>query len=200
MTDQRAVPDADLDVRPVAADDFYADDFYADGGYNEWNDQWAGQWDREWDREWEWDSYPVPPAPQKVSPPWYRSPGLLLALIGAAAAVLVVATALLVGGRFGGDIPTSPQLNTRTATPSPSAAPQPPPAQRRTSTGPSTTESTTPSATAEPPPVVEQPAEPPPPPPAEPPAVERAPADSDGPRINVTRTPMSFSPGTSARP
>jgi len=183
MTDQQAVPDADLDIRPVDADE-------PDGD---------SEWDRDWDSEWHWDSYPVPEAPRKVSPPWHRSPRLLLALIGAAAAVLVVATALLVGGRFGGEIPTSPQLNTRTATPSPSAAPPPPPVQRRTGTAPSTTESPAP-ASAEQPPVAEQPVEPLPPPPVEPPAAERARADSDGPSLNVTRTPMSFSPGTSARP
>jgi hypothetical protein len=193
MTDQRAVPNADLDIRPVGPDAPLdgRDDLTWD---DEWDDEWAGDWDDDWDRR-----APAASAPQPVAQPWYRSPRLLVVLIGAAAAMLVVATALLVGGRFGGQIPTSPQLDIRTALPSASATPPPSRVERRNSTTPSTTGSPTPSSAADAPTVVPEPVQPLPAPSLEAPPAERAPADSDGPSLNVTRTPMSFSPGGSAR-
>lgn len=143
-----------------------------------------------------WDDYPsqTPPAPHRTAPPWYRSPRLLLVLIGLAAAVLVVATALLMTGRQSGEIPATPRLESRTSaelSPTPASA-----TQTRTptsTTAPSTTEQSTEESTE--PEVTAEPAEPLPPAPASaaPPASQsRSP---EGPRINVTRTPMSFTPG-----
>lgn len=143
-----------------------------------------------------WDDYPsqTMPTPQRKAPPWYRSPRLLLVLIGLAAAVLVVATALLVTGRQSGEIPATPRLESRTSaevSPTPtSATPSSTPtsATATSTTEQSTEESTEPEVTAEP---VESP--PPGPASAAPPASQsRSP---EGPRINVTRTPMSFTPG-----
>lgn len=196
MTDYKAVPDWDVDSWPVSVDP-------PDDAVDELWDPEAELWDPDSESEWDWDSIPVQPSPPP-SPPWFRSPRLLLALIGLAAAMLVVATALLVGGRFGGQIPTSPQLNIRTGAPSPSSTANPAPREpSRTTTPPSTSASPTTSAPVETPPdqpVAPEPAESaPPPPPAEQPAAE-APKRSNGPRINVTRTPMSFTPSVSARP
>lgn len=160
------------------------------------------------DRHWQWVDEPASHAVQEAPPPWYRGPKLLLGLIGLAAATLVVATALLVGGRFSGEIPTSRQLDSRTATPSQkprttasSTAEAQPTSTTSKSTEPTdSTESTTASPSE--PPTVDQAPEPlGPPPPSDAPAPSQpAPKPPDGPRINVTRTPMSFTPSVSARP
>jgi len=138
-----------------------------------------------------WDDHPRQ-APLRQVPPWYRSPRLLLVLIGLAAAILVMATALLVTGRQSGEMPATPRLETRTSvavSPTPTNA-----APSRTPTSASTSPSSTPEQSTEPE-VTAEPAEPAPSQPASaaPPASQsRSP---EGPRINVTRTPMSFAPG-----
>lgn len=177
-------------------------------------DEWQVESDRhpeDWNWEdpddgWDWVQMPDQPATQAApGPPWYRGPKLLLGLIGLAAAALVVATALLVGGRFSGEIPTSRQLNTRTATATPRTSPPTPTDSQPTSTTARSSESTTESST-EPSPEPfggpEQNPEPvaPPPPPAGPEPPAPAPRRDEGPRINVTRTPMSFTPTMSGRP
>jgi len=128
-----------------------------------------------------WNEAPV--APPK--PPWYRNPRVLLAVITAAAAALVVAAALLVT-LSKADFNQTKQLisinpaptATRPAeiagaTPSPSTATE-------QESEPTPADSPAPSADAPPPAPVPR-------------SVDSN--HSDGPRINVTRTPMSFTPG-----
>ena len=183
MTDPEALPDADLSVWPM-------DDF-----------------------GWDWDEPGVDREPEPGGPPWYRSPGPLLALIAGAAATLVVAVTLVITDS--GEIPTRPALGTK-AVPTDAPGPSRAEAPTESTTAPTTGESgpSTPasaSSSAE-----EAPAEEESPAPAEDvepevgePAAAVPPAplpvdspgtvagnDSDGPRINVTRSPMSFSPGS----
>lgn len=168
MAERDTLPDEDLAAWP-------------DDGHG---DPWDG-----WD-----DDFTVRPTPPPPGPPWYRSPRLLLTLIGLAAAVLVVAAALLVTSSFSGEIPDRPALDTRIPS---SAAPVP------EMTGPpisdEVTPTSTPTSSAEPSPpaepatdVVEEPA----PSAAGPAAPSSRPRNAEGPRINVTRTPMSFTPGS----
>jgi len=134
-----------------------------------------------WTRYWN----EAPAAPPK--PPWYRNSRVLLAMITAAAATLVVATALLVT-LSSADFNQTRQLRsinpaapiapaTETA---PIAAPPSPEAQAETEAEPPAAADPNASADA------------PPPPPA-PRLVDSN--NSDGPRMNVTRAPMSFTPG-----
>lgn len=181
MTDPETLADEDLAMSGYPADDLvdagYAWDDYIDGSYLD--DDWA--------------AIPAQPAPAP-SPPWFRNPRLLFGLITVAAAALVVASVLLITGSQSGEIPTTPQLSTR-ATPSSAAEPSPRPSSQQTATATSpTAESSSSDAveTAEPPAPQQQvvpSAAPPHPPAAEQP---RTPA---GPNLNVTRTPMSFTPG-----
>lgn len=189
-------PDAVPEEWQVESDRHPQDAAWDDPDHN-WDDA---------DQHWDWDVSAGPQPAQVPPPPWYRGPKLLLGLIGLAAATLVVATALLVGGRFSGEIPTSRQLDTRTATATPrsSAATAPTPTSAEpqpTSTTSQSSESATLSAT-EPPAGVDQPVEPvaPAPPAAAPAPAAPPPKRDEGPRINVTRTPMSFTPSVSARP
>jgi len=134
-----------------------------------------------WARYWN----EAPAAPPK--PPWFRNPRVLLTVITVAAAALVVAAVLLVTlskadfnqtKQLRSIDPVSTATATRPAdiaseTPAPTTAP----AQESEMTP---AQSPVPSADA-------------PPPPAVPRSVD--PNHADGPRINVTRTPMSFTPG-----
>ena len=197
MTDPEALPDEDLSAWPI--DDDADEDF-----------------------GWDWDAPPFDREPEPSGPPWYRSPGPLLTLIAAAAATLVVAVALVIVGS--GEIPIRPALGTKTVptdAPGPSRAAPPTESPTAPTTEPSTGESgpSTPasaSSSAEEAPTEEEsptPAEdvepeagepaapaaavPPAPLPVDSPGTVAS-GDSDGPRINVTRSPMSFSPGSSA--
>ena len=173
----------------------YAQPEYDESGYGHGGEWDGGQWDGgEWDGG-EWDGYVAaarPTTPPRVLRPWYRDPRWLFGLIALAAAALIVATVLLITGRRSGEIPTAPELTTRTPSSATSA-----PSPRSTPPGPSVSPTTTPTSaasTTEQPSAVDIPAAVPPmasaaePPPE--PTASRA-----GPRINVTRTPMSFSPG-----
>ncbi len=175
MTGRNALPDEDLSAWP---DDGYG--YGADDGYD--------------DTLWEIQPSAAPMPASRQAPPWYRSPRLLLLLIGLAAAVLVVATALLVTGRTAGEIPRTPRLETRTATSVPPASASSTPSGTVTPASSSAPASPTPERTTEPSPeAAPEPAEPAASAAAPPPA---APSRSpQGPRINVTRTPMSFTPG-----
>lgn len=186
------------------------------GDYQEPVDEWGDgdDWDDPPTLD-DWDDYPEyganseyrgadQGAPPQVSA-WFRNPRWLFGLIALAAAALVVATVLLVTGRGSGEMPTAPQLSTRTSpttasTPASRSAPPP----RATSSSTSTSPSTSPSdSTSESP--AEEPAEEPgqepalpaesAPPSATEPASSSASRSPAGPRINVTRTPMSFTPG-----
>lgn len=141
--------------------------------------------------------------------PWHRNPRVLAALIGAASASLAVSVVLLLTTDTFGDSPA--RLRPAIRTTAVSAAPSEPP-QVASETGESTA---APETSSEPTtPEAEQPgaegavteaelsAEPSAEPAAEPSA--GAPArgqeggsdQPEGPRINVTRSPMSFTPGT----
>jgi hypothetical protein len=150
----------------------------------------------------DWDGYAAAARrPPPESRPWYRDPRWLFGLIALAAAALVVATVLLVTGRGSGEIPTAPELTTRTPASTigvPSFRNAPPQEPASESASSSATTPTSASSASEVPSVVDIPAsvepsasaaEAPPEPIAGP---NKSPA---GPRINVTRTPMSFSPG-----
>ncbi len=194
MNDQEALArDLTEDLSGLGYDEdgyLFAEDgpYFAEGDHGEPLD---GSFD-------EWDGYltPRPTPPSRVSRPWYRDPRWLFGLIALAAAALVVATVLLVTGRVSGEIPTAPELTTRTPS-SATSAPSPRSAPPRQSESPTTT-STSAASTTEEPSAVDNPA-------ADPPTAsgaETAPqptasqsAKPAGPRINVTRTPMSFSPG-----
>jgi predicted lipid-binding transport protein (Tim44 family) len=133
-----------------------------------------------WARYWS----EAPAAPPK--PPWYRNSQVLLAMITAAAATLVAATALLVT-LSSADFNQTRQLRSINPAPlapaseaAPIAAPPSPEAQAETEAEPPAAADPTASADA------------PPPPPA--PRVVNS-NNSDGPRMNVTRAPMSFTPG-----
>jgi hypothetical protein len=135
-----------------------------------------------WARYWN----ETPTAPPK--PPWYRNSRVLLAMITVAAAALVVASVLLVTLDGAGFNQTrqlrsiSPATSAAVTTAPHSASATPIPTQSPVSEQES---APAPSASAEPPPPIPRTPE------ANP---------SDGPRINVTRTPMSFTPGITGKP
>jgi hypothetical protein len=162
---------------------------------------------------WDWDEPGVDREPERSGPPWYRSPGPLLTLIAGAAATLVVAVTLVITDS--GEIPTRPALGTKTAptdAPSPSrAAPvtaptfgesgplTPASASSPAEEAPTEEESPAPAEAAEAAePAAPAAAVPPAPVPVDSPG-SLAGSDSEGPRINVTRSPMSFTPGSSAQ-
>lgn len=179
MTDPEALPDEDLSAWPI-------DEF-----------------------GWDWDDPRVDREPEPSGPPWYRSPGPLLALISGAAATLVVAVTLLITDS--GEIPTQPALGTKAVPSSAPSASRAAPAAN--APGPSTPASASPAAEGSPsegespaPAAVAEAAEPAAPAGAPPPAPlpvdgpgTLAGTDSEGPRINVTRSPMSFTPGSSTK-
>ena len=140
-----------------------------------------------WARYWN----EAPTAPPK--PPWYRNSRVLLAMITVAAAALVVSSVLLVtldGAGFNqtkqlrsinpgtsAAVTTAPQTVSATT-----QAPIPSPASESASESITAPE---PSASAEPRPLA--------------PGTPNL-NPSDGPRINVTRNPMSFTPGITGKP
>jgi len=139
---------------------------------------------------------PVAEPVQPAKAPWFRNPRLLFGLIAVAAAALVVATVLLITGKQPGEIPTTPDLGTR-AIPRARSTPRAPSKPAPSTPVPSSPTAETSSGSAEEtaaPAEPEQPAEPPaaPLPPSPTAGQSKSPA---GPRINVTRTPMSFTPG-----
>jgi type IV secretory pathway VirB10-like protein len=185
MTDPEALADADLMLSGYHNDDFGGDDF---GGDDFGGDDWDSYAPDDWQRN------PGEPA-QPARSSWFRNPRLLFGLIAVAAAALVVATVLLITGKQSGEIPSTPELSSR-ATPSARSTPRQP-FESTPSTPPSPpldAETPSPSveetaAPVEPEPAAEPPA---PAPPSTTASQSRRPA---GPKINVTRTPMSFTPG-----
>lgn len=132
---------------------------------------WAAYWNE------------APAAPPK--PPWYRNTRVLVAIITAAAAALVVAGAALVALGSPGFAPARPmgEIIPQTSTPVIPAVP-------RTATD--VTSGAESTAAPKPVPGPAESAAPPDLPAREAPAPDSR--RSDGPRINVTRTPMSFAP------
>lgn len=181
MTEREALPDEDLDAWWIGDDG---------GGYFDWD----------------WDEPRVDREPEPSGPPWCRSPGPLLALISVAAATLVVAVALVIADS--GEIPTRPASGTKTVptgVPSSSRAVATATAPRPSTPAPeSSAVDETPAEEQPPVPAeVAESAEPAAPAAAPPPLPVNSPgvlAEStiEGPRINVTRSPMSFTPGSSA--
>lgn len=158
----------------------------------------------DWDWDWDFDqpANGVDTAGSAPPPlvPWYARTSVLLALIGAAAGTLVVATVLLMA-------PGEPRETTdklrpviRTTPPTTRVIVPPLPANTTSPTVPSPVSaepSAAPSAagaTPQAPVSAEQMA---PPPAAGPQDAGDAAADaeSSGPQVNVTRAPMSFTPG-----
>ncbi|MGI9125064.1 MAG: hypothetical protein ACR2JM_09995 [Mycobacterium sp.] len=155
-------------------------------------DEGIPEWPFEDFGEPDWDDYPVTTLPVPPERPWYRSPRLLLVLIVAAAAALVVAAALLVTGNFSGEIPTGPgRLHTVTATSASPSSTASPTTTSASSTTPSSSTSTEPATSPPESAATEEP-------PLEAPGGPGGEDRSEGPRINVTRSPMSFTPGQSA--
>jgi hypothetical protein len=196
MTDQKAAEDL-AGLRRLGADEYAGSPEWDDSDppIDEWDgDEWDGD---EWDGD-EWDGYAAAPrstAAPRASRPWYRDPRWLFGLIALAAAALVVATVLLVTGRGSGEIPTAPELTTRTPA-VPSGTPRPEPRVPESASPTTTTSASSTSEQSSPvdSPAPEQPAVSLPEVPEAPPAVSPTKSQA-GPRINVTRTPMSFSPG-----
>lgn len=205
MSEQEALADRDLTAP--------GEDQYDGGDGDPYVDEWDGDpFDPDYDFGQDFDrDYAAVRQRDGVPAGHSRSRAVwLFVLIGLAAAAMVVASVLLVTGRESGEIPTAPQLGTRTAgsTPSsPGAAPsvRESVSESTTATTPATsattaattseTESTTsgePAAETDAPP--EQAVQP------EAPETSAAPTATQsrspqGPKINVTRTPMSFAPG-----
>lgn len=134
-------------------------------------------------------------------PVWYRDPRVLVGLIVAALAVLVVASVvLLASGQLGEptdgtDMTLRPTIRTSSIIAPPSSSPpastSQSPATPSTSATPPTSETSSgePPVGAEPAPAQPEPAT------AEPPVARDT---QEGPRTNVTRNPMSFTPGQRA--
>lgn len=186
MTDPRALAEEDLAAPRFAADDAGAfDDGAGWDGYLDADGSYLGD---------EWTAISRPPAPAP-STPWFRNPALLFGLIAVAAAALVVASVLLITGRQSGEIPTAPHLSTRAT---PSSAVERSTAQQSSEPSATATSSPVESSPSEAvesvePGAPQQPAQPAAPA-APPPAAEQTRIPT-GPNLNVTRTPMSFTPG-----
>jgi hypothetical protein len=140
-----------------------------------------------WARYWN-DTDAVPPTFETPKPPWFRNTRVLAGVIAAAASALVVAGAALVALNSSAFPQTSPLRSISTATtepvpnsavsvPAPVVEPAPAEAVTEPAIGPDSGPELPPSAADDPP-------------------APRltVPNRSDGPRINVTRTPMSFAP------
>jgi hypothetical protein len=191
MTDREAPPEGDLSEWLIdQRGDTAVDDWAAWDEWDSW-DEWADR-----------DGYPVTGAQHPVGPPFYRRPGLILSLIMIAAVAMVVALALLIANDGLGRTPDKPHPSrlsppTPSALPTPSGTPSadaPPPEEARPE--PSPTESPDSDTDLQGPTAALEPAGDVPAAPAPPAAAERGTQNSPGPRINVTRTPMSFTPGS----
>ena len=185
MTEPQALADEDLAVSGTTGE-FYEGGFDAVDGYPE-PDYWGPHPTDGW------DGYRAAAAHPPATP-LYRNPRMLFGLIAMAAAALVTATVLLITGKQSGEIPTTPELSTRTAPTTPSG--------QSTPRAPSPTESSAPESSADAedslPETSPTPLEPEQPVQSETPTPTPTASQSrsqSGPRINVTRTPMSFTPG-----
>lgn len=170
-----------------------ADEGLAISGYRADDGAWADYLDDQWVAVGAHHTAAPPP-------PWFRNPRLLLGLIGLAAAALVVASVLLITGRQSGEIPTSPQLSSRTtpAVADERSGPRPssePPRATETSSSPSPSASGSESPSSEAVETAESLAPALSTGPAPPPPATDGTRTQVGPNLNVTRTPMSFSPG-----
>lgn len=192
MTEREDGPSEQLVASPPGDQDVELEDTWPPSQLWGPQDQWQPGDDWEW-IEPPYDN-PAPPPPT----PWYRRPGVLIGLIIAAMVALVVASVvLLTNARFGesDDVRLRPTIHTSAVTvpgtPDRSATSAP-------STSPTSTEPTRSSAPTDAPGPVGQPE---PQVPEAPPAggpvggQSQAPATREGPRTNVTRNPMSFTPG-----
>lgn len=198
MTHPEALVSEDLPMAAHDVDDSVVDAFgdpgaaaLTEGGEGWSEDGWTDWTEDSWTDDDGWNELNDWPAPQKpAGAPWFSNPRLLFGLIAVAVAMFVVATVLLITGR------------------APAPTPNPPPPRPPAPIGPSVRNfprPALPTEPSEPPPSVEytqevqvpievfQPPQPSAsaPQPPQPSAVE---SDSPGPRINVTRNPMSFSP------
>ena len=186
-------------------------DLRPDSGW-QWGDQWPPDGDPQSDDEWppngEWDWTELPyddpawvsttgsgPSHRPADRQWYRRPGYRGGLIITALVALVVASVLLLTrATFSeqDEVPLKPTIRTSSVVIPSSATP--------TSTAASPTTSATEPTRSSTPSEGPEPAPEPPPAPAGPTAGgaigEQDPETPLGPRTNVTRTPMSFTPGS----
>ena len=127
--------------------------------------------------------------------PWHRSTGALVGVIATASAALAVAFVLLLTSGTGSDRPSRliPTIRTTAAT-APPAQPtvEPGPAQTTAETSAEETDDQTDASEAE---GRQSPAGPAPAGEPSPTQVNRT-SEPEGPQINVTRAPMSFTPGS----
>lgn len=184
----------------------------------QWGDQWPPDGDPqagdEWppNGDWEWTELPYDdpawvsvagsgPAHSQtdrpVDRPWYRRPGFLVGLIITALVALVVASVLLLTRATFNDqdeVRLKPTIRTSSIV-IPSSSTPPSTSASPTTSATEPTRSSTPSEEPAPEPAPESP-----PAPAGPTAGgaigEQDPDTPPGPRTNVTRTPMSFTPGS----
>lgn len=190
MTEREDNASDRLVTSPSGDQDWEPDDTWPPGDPWGPEDQWQPG------DEWEWVEPPYDDSGRPMTPPpWYRRPGVLVGLIIAAMVALVVASVvLLTNARFGEseDVRLRPTIHTSAvtvpATPERTAAPAP-------STSPTSVEPTRSSAPTEEPGPVGRPEPAAPSSPGPVGGQTRAPSTPEGPRINVTRNPMSFTPG-----
>jgi hypothetical protein len=139
------------------------------------------------------DTYVRWPEPEPaIRRPWHRNPVILLGLIAAASVPLSVAAVLLLTGDDAGERPLklTPTIGTTAVAIPPSES------ASQTSAAETTPETSAESPTSEAEsPESESPAATAESPAPLPPARGGGSDNSDGPRINVTRSPMSFTPG-----
>lgn len=195
----------------------YAEDWLEDQWQDQYGDQYADQyadWSDEHYEDWSDDQYDDEyvhwyEPPPRVRRPWHRNPAVLIGLIAAASAALAVAAVLLLAGDPADDTPTrlKPIIGTTAVSVPPSdespVVGEPATAESAAETTSASTEaSASESASAEGEaagaqvPEADAPAEAPADAPAPPiSARDDGSGDSEGPRINVTRSPMSFTPG-----
>lgn len=128
--------------------------------------------------------------------PWHRNPIVLLGLIAAASVALATAAVMLLTTAGRDDSPTRvrPTIKTTAVSVSPSQrVPQTTPTSRSPETTPGTSTSASSDAAST---AAENPAAPTEAPAQPPSARPTGSGEPGGPRINVTRSPMSFTPGS----
>lgn len=170
----------------------YADVPYAEVSYAEPEWDWGSEPDADQDEDPYADTYVRwPETEPPIRRPWHRNPIILLGLIAAASVPLSVAAVLLLTEDRDADVATKLKPTIRTTAvvlpPSESAS--------QTSAAESTPQTSAVETTATE--SAEEIAVAPTEAPAPLPSARGGESDeSDGPRINVTRSPMSFTPGT----
>lgn len=147
----------------------------------------------------DWSAEFTRPPQVRTTVPWYRNLRVLSLLVAVAAVALVISTVLLLMLDRSADFRTGPRISTpRPQTPTSATAAVPSPDPPDTAGTPTTPGPDTPvSSESEPSSEAESGREAPAP--DRPTARPDPDQDSDGPRTNVTRAPMSFTPAPAPR-